>query len=231
MARQKTLDWRFWMPTSLAVASLVISAGSAYFSVFRQVDRVGVVFKSTPVAFREAPDRLMLRFTDMSAAFLNSGNRSAVILSVELWVVQSKDIAHDESCSLKDIKEIAEVQTSFQTLVVKPNEVVNTSLHVTSDRVSQNLPDSKTGALAVTVSEELLKQEAIPLQICFVVQLATPRRKVLVTFPVVKYRAAFLREGQGMNKDMDERWVTNYEPYMLVDETSTVFSGIKFRDP
>ncbi len=221
--RSRWLGLEFWIPTGISIAALVVSVASFYYSAIRQVDRISMVTKDRPIAFREGTDQLALSFTDMTLAFVNSGNRPALIYELDVWVIQSEGTSA-EDCALLKAKGIAELETNFEATVVKQNEVVVKSVQVTRDSFTKNRTDKKTGQLAIAVSKELRQLAAVPTEVCFVITMATPSKKVhRVSISIAKYRASRGENGMPLNLDMDEKMFTDVKPYTLIEETRTIF--------
>ena len=94
--RSRQVNWRFWIPTVTAVLALVVSAANAYFTFARHVDRLSIMLKDTPVAFRNENAKLFLRANDITITFVNSGNRPVVIYDLNAWLIQSSKMSSND---------------------------------------------------------------------------------------------------------------------------------------
>ena len=221
--RTQIFDVRFWLPTGIALLALALSGGTAYYTIVRQLDRVSMIIRDLPIAFRVSADKLVLGTKDITIAFVNSGNRPALIFAVNVWVIQSDELGQGD-CTLAKIREVAELETSFDPTVIKQGEFVSKTIRITGDPFSKNRPDKNTGALNIDVAKELRSAKEVSVEVCFMVSMATASKKMHRTsISAFKYKAAVAKGGMGMNVDFDNKRLTDPRPYILVDESRTIF--------
>jgi hypothetical protein len=105
---------------TLSLLAFIISAGSAYFNIVRQIDDVRVTVGDGPYLFLDDRGRTAL-FGDQQITVINSGNRSAAITDVTLVV--SKGSEKLESVSECTKPETISMYYATDGFVIKPGEI------------------------------------------------------------------------------------------------------------
>jgi hypothetical protein len=220
--RSWNLDWKFSVPTGISLVALTISIAMAYFNVVRQVDRISVVLSDPPMAFRPSEDKLFMQRNDMTLSFINSGNRPAIILKVWVLVIQPEALS-TEDCGGSRIIEMEEIDTTFEPSVVKPGDVLTRVIRMTRPTLDL-AEDDKPEGLFVNVTEDRVKNEQVPVELCYEISLATPSQKWHhESVPITKYEALVMHGGPGIALDFSKIRLGERRPNILIDQVGTIF--------
>jgi hypothetical protein len=126
-ARKSPLEPKDYLTITLSVLAFVVSAGSAYFNILRTEEAVSVIVTKQVLAKRASDEVLYISPREEGElVFINSGNRSIAIYSVNLLYVQPED-RHEPKCPASGV----EFRTDVEVTIVKPNEIIAKKIKIT----------------------------------------------------------------------------------------------------
>ena len=201
-----------WITSVLSVLAICISLITAYFSLLRVNDDVRMVVSRFPQLNIET-DKLLTLEKEFTLAFINAGNRPAVVVSVALLVEQANT---DKQCS----GDATYFDTKIEPLVIKASEIQ--TLKVGIERVQENKQKItlSQGKWIIPMSPSNLKSEFVEVQTCVVIELSTPSESFERV--MVKINQQSGRRSAGMPFIDGER---TGQPFAIVKKASTIFSN------
>lgn len=114
---------RDWFPIALSIASLLISATTAYFNFFLHVDDVRALPAATGFILRQRDNKIVLA-GNPRVAFINSGNRVAAILYFSMNIRRLETGAQPKCVKDDKITFPQAEQIDNPPFVVKANDIV-----------------------------------------------------------------------------------------------------------
>jgi hypothetical protein len=218
----KALTLKDWLALFVSLIALTISGIGAYFTILRVQDNVSVIFAGAPIAYWNEQDELSV-FPDkenVNAIFINSGNRPAVIIWINLFFIQHATTKSD-NCAKHPYGNEATFQTDFEPLVVKEREVLTKKLK-TSISSDTNIKKKDDGNFAFPLMSELRDQSYINVTVCAAIRIATPSVAThdasVFVFKYTAERGKGVFVGDTLGTDPDWGY-----PQLLIKETSTIF--------
>jgi hypothetical protein len=205
---------RDWLSLVIAVLALCVSGGTAYFNVVRQRDDLRVVISSYPVVLFVSK-QLFLFDLPLKLAFINSGNRTAAIMSIN-W-------AFDKQESAGTCVNGRSVDYEVAPFVIKPGEIVLKELKIAN---SHNWKRAKEGYWSLSESTltvgtgDLVKE-------CMQFGIATPD-SVSWEVQTPLYSGKVLSIPTEMEKD---QWLAVFQghiykkPVVLLQTSGTIFGN------
>ncbi len=195
----------------IGLCALLLSLFLAYITVFRQVDKVSVIFHLPPIVDWMEGDRLVLDPGGESRLiFINSGTRGAVVAAVQMAIIQNGKCANFYGMG-------NQLNTDFKPIVIKEKEISAVPIKVVSvgtKKIIEPRPDQ----IEIPVDPAYRSQEYIRIEVCATVQLSTPtenyRKTIAVYDYVVTKDAVYFGDFEGSD------WV---RPQILVNERELSF--------
>jgi len=179
--------------------------------VLRVSDDVRVVASRLPQLAIDSPDTLSID-KDFQLAFINSGNRPAIILGYQLVVDQPYTETY---CRFDATRFLIKVQP----VIVKASEIVNVTVKLdgpNDDKTIKRAGDRWT----IPVKGRNLKEDFVEVQMCLEIDLATPTNSYESV--KLKLHQQSGRRAKDMplidNGDQDKR------PIVLIHRSATIFS-------
>ncbi len=159
-AKKQKEPWsaKDFITVSLSVLAFIVAAGSAYFGWVRQSDELIMTFSSYP-AITRIDNKLQL--SEFRVVLMNSGNRAAVVHYVWLLMDQTTLGASNTECPNRE-----DVGIDVVSVVLKEKEIVEKSIQ--SKAISQD------GPAALVVSDQNIRNDIFPLEVCLDVSFSTP---------------------------------------------------------
>jgi hypothetical protein len=230
-AKEKTaasaLKLKDWAALSISFLALAISGGNAYFSTLRLEDHLSVIFTNAPLAFWNDDDHLVVppENLEATAIFINSGNRGAIVISLDLFFVQYSQ-AKPDYCANYVYGNGATFSTDFTPLVVREKEVTSKKVKIASFHGGQNVQKDKEGAYYFPIDGAKVDKNVVQVSVCAAIRVATPSIALhdtsvfAFTYSAVKGRGLYSGDTTAADP-LDKLWRT---PQELIKETRTIFS-------
>lgn len=214
--RPKT-DWSKWIGSPTAWLALMLSGFSAYFTVIRKADELGVIVRDTPIVVRTLPtDDLAVINFQQDLSFTNAGNRPAAITNIALliWTPERKE----ERCP-SDSEPKRSYDYDFQSVVVRPGDIVTTTLSKFSN--DQVYEPTYIGSLVRLMPRSEYERNAYVV-VCLSFRLLTPsnaieRKQILLSANEYVHAAALHASNQ-------KRFVRSDAPHTLIQRRGTIFA-------
>jgi hypothetical protein len=169
-----------WVAILVSIAALVISAGTAYFSLVRQSEQLRVfVGDAIPFLTRTDDGRLQLE-GNLDIAFMNTGTRPIIVLSVDLVI---DDIPEGKDGGRKSCDRIfGGLPFDVDSFVVKEKESVAKLLKLRFDprRPIGNAKSTEDGRIVVPAPKNSRGEPSRFVGTCLRIGGATPSRQPLV---------------------------------------------------
>lgn len=199
------------LTTSLSGIALAVSLISAYFTVLRVSEDVRMVVTRFPQITIESPDSISVS-NEFQLAFINSGNRPAVIIRASLFVDQGS--SEGGQC---DILRGTHFLLKGDPLVVKAAESGNLTL--TIDQVDGDKSTAKKTGSVWTIPIKK-KEEFLEIQMCVSVDIATPTSAYETVYTKIIQQSGRREKGLTLIDDSE----SYKRPAILVRRTMTVWT-------
>jgi hypothetical protein len=164
---------RDFVSLTVSVIALIISGGSVYFTLLRQIDDVSMVVGGMPMADWVDGKALSIEANEFNVTFMNTGTRSVVVNW--LAVDYAQPIYDDEGCA----RHATSFTTDLQPLVIKEKEIVVKKIKIAdashglfginAERLSSNKYTFK-------LLDHNRGKDTVRTEICITVSLTTPSR-------------------------------------------------------
>jgi hypothetical protein len=164
-------NWAGRIGAVTGICALIISAGSAYVTTFRQVDDLRVLIGHPPIPAIEKTGDLLI-IGSLNLTFINSGNRSVAISGVQ-GLVTRLSVAHSTSTECRT-KDTYGVPFKIDTFILKAGEIVERNVDIDAWFVWEKRPDV-FGMTARAISKS--RFEAKPNDVfltCLALKIVTP---------------------------------------------------------
>jgi hypothetical protein len=163
-----------WLTIGLSSLAFLVSAANVYYNVILLEENLSVVFPFPPMAIRADNDTLSVTSRPANLVFINSGNRSVAITSVEMFYQQDPAETARDQCQEGDV--IDRFSMDFEPIVVKGKDVVIQQVQIDDDsnRYTNQIVRVQPGKYSFPVLEENKSKSNFPIQVCLVVHLASP---------------------------------------------------------
>jgi hypothetical protein len=224
VASESGLTIKDWVTLTLSILAFVVSAGSVYLSTIRQNDDLSIVAHNVPLVFLTDQNSLTVEQAESTIILINSGNRSATIISVGIFYRQHNDETKENCGGLSSWGSVMTFQTDLEPLVVKEKEVIARKVKIIDSKWYHkvNIKKTDTGTYTFPVKDEYRGKEYISVDVCLEVHLATPsvsshRVIVLAQDYTVTAGGVFIGGGSDTEK-IDWR-----KPKTLIKESGTIF--------
>jgi hypothetical protein len=204
-----------------SLVALALSLATAFWTTARISEDVSVVVRGPQLAHRvdKANGKVLVDGDASDLVFINTGNRPAVILDVQIGFLTAEG---EKSC--RDTKSDTRFTTSFKPLVVKDGEIGTTTVKIDSvESLNSPSPKGKTPPSnnSFYVDASVAKKSSIDAVSCLIVELSTPSvayHRVGVpisTFQMVDTGTAFNpteAEGRNLPQHLYTRFGTIFLP-------------------
>jgi hypothetical protein len=207
---------------AFSAIALVVSFGTAYFSVLRVEEHVSVIIKKEPVAYKSADGNSLYvkKSEEGQFLFVNSGNRPAVVLWMEIIFGQPTAPKAKPNCFAAGV---ARFRPDFSPIVIKPNDVAVAAIRIgvphkflTTDLAPKESGETFVFTETGGTADDVLVDE------CLEVAIAAPSTSMSVsTFPIMRYHVA---KGHWYWRSGGDEGPLVHEPKMLVSKTYTIFN-------
>jgi hypothetical protein len=163
-----------WASLAISLAALGISAGSAYYNHFRQVDEIGVLIVSPTMGFHVNRPGFYLS-GNARYVFVNSGNRAAVVYSNALVISHPRRTSRGGPCGV-DLDDSRFIDTSLDRFLIKDKEViaVDVSLIAPKQEREDYIKPNTQNEFFVEISEASKKRSMDPMKVCMAFNIVTP---------------------------------------------------------
>lgn len=200
---------------SISIVAIIISAVTAYFTLFRQVDNVSVVVDKYP--FLELYDKTKVAISGESTlVFLNTGSRPASV--IDLSVLVNQNIEDDTKGACEQATD--EFKTNFEPLILEPNKVVLKKLKLKPSPFSEHQV-VRQDAILFPVRGKVDTDEYFTLtevELCFSFRLITP---------ATSDERVYVHLGTMTASKPPHMTILNFndfsKPQSLVNHTATIF--------
>jgi hypothetical protein len=168
-----------WIATAIASLALGVSATTAYFNVIRTTDDLSVI-ATLPELQMTSGGLLQLSSGDVTAIFINSGNRQAAISSFLVSISQLRPDIRFRGNECLD-----ELPNEDRTQIYKTGldgEIIGNK-EMRTERVRLN---GKTGPLAFPIAPFNKSLRAFSVVACFDLDIVTPSNANISNYQVVR---------------------------------------------
>jgi hypothetical protein len=227
----KTREWATFTFSALA---FFVSLCVAYVSTIRQSDELSAVVTHAPWALPNLQSQLEVQDEEFTLLLINSGNRPAAVLSVEVVFVQAP--TPSMSCEAHAYSEHAiAVSTDVVTTVVKDRDLVSRAVKLkvgVRDKARGIEHRSDQGVFLLPVSKHVAAQDSFTLLVCLRFQVSAPSVDAHFThMPAVTLLNVAPRRTGGTEWALgtyydDYASSVPSRPYTLYQNTETVFSWL-----
>jgi hypothetical protein len=214
------LELKDYLTIAVSLLAFLVSAGSAYFSIVRTEEAVSLISDKEPFAIIADEQTLVITPNrDGEVAFVNSGNRSAIISSIVVFYIQPQGT--DERKCPDDTG--INILTDFEPTVLKPGEIIVKKFKLTkawpyySGSITATRTDS--GDFLLPIADHNKGKKDITVDVCLNIQLSTPSMIYhSVIIPVFQFHA--LEDGVNYYPQSD---LIRKMPTLLVSRTGSIF--------
>jgi hypothetical protein len=195
----------------ISAAALLLSAGTAYFTLIRQTEKLALVVQSLPLRRTFTEQSVDLTTGDGTLVFTNLGTRPITVVSAEMFFEPANDCRGWESWNF---------DVTFRPLIVKPAESLTRTIRPTRSRGSAS--ELTEGAKIFELPFNLAEQKFY--NACLRLEMTTPSRaRILQIVTLVELSVGpgnRVSWGGGQSKGAKD---DNYPPHILIDKTTTIF--------
>jgi hypothetical protein len=158
-----------WGSAIISLIAMLVTGIIAYFNLVRKVDELTVVVHRPPAFYRV--NAKTLKAVAAKVAFVNSGNRTAAVLSVAVQIRQQDGEAPDHDCYG------LVVESNMAPLTIRPGEIITQEFNIKPFE-SLIVKDEKSDIILDTAS---IGMEGATYDLCLVFEVMSPDKSNKVT--------------------------------------------------
>jgi hypothetical protein len=216
---QSSFTPKDWIAITISILALVVSAGSAYYNVIQKLERVSLSVQFAPMLSKKG-NVLTPRDEETYAVFINSGNRPATIVNLEVLFVQHRDRLEFNCYPEIPYDEQIIYRTDLKPFVLKENEIVVKTVKLGPRIIPGQRTTPGAQVTPFPVMKTLTGQSEVSIEVCFDVSLLTPSLiDVRERVSVMKYDVA--EWGSFYGSDIAE--LLPNTPTLLINRRMTIF--------
>jgi hypothetical protein len=209
LAHRRKTALKELVSVGIAMLALVISAVTAYFNIVRRSDEVSIVIPTFPGHWIEGKNLILSEFT---IVLINTGDRDAVLDLIWLTVDQTTP-GHDAT----DCKKGESVGVDGEPVVIKAKSAISKRFNPIA------LSDEKgeKSTIEVKLSEENIRNESFPLEVCIDLQISTPAEALTWKTISISRSEQFRKDGKHVNPGFVSHDTTR--PIVIVRHVGSIF--------
>jgi hypothetical protein len=212
-----------WITLPFSILALLISGLAFYFNVVRQFDDVRILIATAPYIKFDEDDRTRFAIEpEETVLFINSGNRSAAITFVKLYVSQDRGLQTE----CQDPKALM-LEYDTEPFSLKPGEIISKTMRLKGKMPPEHLGDdplkvAANGFVTFPVAGDVQKDNKYWIQVCMSVPVLTPDSYTSIE-AIELYQSEINQEGAYVGGAPQYGNLIN-TPVPLVRNLSTIFS-------
>lgn len=215
-------SWKDAVTLPSSLAALLISGSGFYFNLVRLSDDIRMLIPTVPyVTLDNDHSRFAIEPAE-TILFMNSGNRSAAISFVQLYVNQDRNA--QDGCELPSALML---EYDAEPFGLKPSEIASRTIQLKGKRPPEYKEDplgiAGNGFITFPLTEENKNSETHWIQVCMSVQVLTPSTYQQVR-AIELYRTEIDKKGEIIWDTWTNGNLINI-PITLVQTRGTIFSG------